>query len=78
MLPQADCSIRIRVAACLAAVSLVAGCGPEAIGTAATGAALKKQEIEAAQVQKDAMQQKLQDAAAQGQQREQALEQAGK
>lgn len=54
------------------------GCGVEAVGTAATGAAVKKQEVEQGQAQQQAIQQQLQQALEQGQQRQQQLEQATK
>ena len=38
-----------------------AGCGLEAVGSAATGAAVKKQEIDNNQAQKEAIQQQLRD-----------------
>lgn len=56
----------------------VAGCGLEAVGGAATGAAVKKQEIENSQAQKEVIQQQLQQALDQGQQRQRDLEQATK
>lgn len=57
---------------------LLAGCGVEAVGSAATGAAVKKQELEQGQAQKEAIQQRLDQAIQQGQQRQEALEQATK
>ena len=59
-------------------VSILTGCSVEAVGSSATGAAVKKQELEQAQAQKQAVQQQLQQALDQGQQRQQALEQATK
>jgi hypothetical protein len=56
----------------------IAGCGVEAVGSAATGAAIKKQEVEQGQAQKEVIQEQLQRALDQGQQRQQALEQATK
>lgn len=40
----------------------LAGCGLESVGSAATGAAVKMQEIENSQAQKEAIQQQLQQA----------------
>lgn len=61
----------------LCAVALT-GCGVEAVGSAATGAAVKKQEIEQGQAQKEAIQQQLQQALDQGQQRQRDMERAEK
>jgi hypothetical protein len=57
----------------LAALALSA-CGVETVGTAATGAALKKQELEQGKQTMQQMQQKIDQAAVQSQQR---AEQAG-
>jgi hypothetical protein len=62
----------------LLCVAALAGCGVEAVGSAATGAAIKKQEVEQGQAQKKAIEQQLQQALDQGQQRQQALDQATK
>lgn len=51
------------------AATVLTGCGVEAVGSAATGAAIKKQEVEQAQAQKQAVHQQLQQALDQGQQR---------
>lgn len=70
---------RLRNALLLAFCSTaVAGCGLEAVGSAATGAAVKKQEIENSQAQKQVIQQQLQQALDQGQQRQRDLDQATK
>lgn len=61
-----------------ASALFLAGCGMEAVGSAATGAAVKKQELEQGQVQKEAIEQQLHQAIQQGQQRQEALEQATK
>ena len=55
-------------------IAAVAGCGAEVATTAATGAAVKKKEMEAAQQSKDAVQTGLDQAAQATQQR---AEQAG-
>lgn len=60
----------------LLTIVALSACGVEAVGSAASGAAVKKQEIEQGQVQKEAVQQQLQQALEQGQQRQQALEQS--
>lgn len=52
-----------------AALSTVAGCGVETVGTAATGAALKKQELEAGRATMNQMQQRVDDMNRQAQQR---------
>jgi hypothetical protein len=62
----------------LVGAAALAGCGVEAVGSAATGAAIKKQEVEQGQAQKKAIEQQLQQALDQGQQRQQALDQATK
>jgi NAD(P)H-dependent FMN reductase len=62
----------------LLATLFLSGCGMEAVGTAATGAAIKKQEVEQGQAQQQAIQQQLQQALEQGQQRQQQLEQSTK
>ena len=56
----------------------LAGCGLDAVGSAATGAAVKKQEIENSQAQKEVIQHQLQQALGQGQQRQRDLDQATK
>lgn len=58
----------------LAAVLAVSACGVETAGTAATGAAIKKQELEQGKQTMEQMQQKLDQANQQVQQR---AEQAG-
>jgi outer membrane biogenesis lipoprotein LolB len=58
----------------LSAVLLLSACGVETVGTAATGAALKKQELEQGKQTMQKMQQKIDQAALQSQQR---AEQAG-
>jgi Tfp pilus assembly protein PilN len=67
-----------RMPMALLLASALSACGVEAVGSAATGAAIKKQELEQGQAQKEAIQQQLQQALDQGQQRQQALEQATK
>ena len=67
-----------RVPIALLLASVLSACGVEAVGSAATGAGIKKQELEQGQAQKEAIQQQLQQALDQGQQRQQALEQATK
>ncbi len=71
--------IRLRSAVCVGLLSIVlSGCGVEAVGSAATAAAVKKQEVEQGQAQSGAIQQQLQQAQQQGQQRQQALDDASK
>jgi len=55
-------------------IALLAGCGVDTATTAATGAAIKKQEVDAGKKTLDQAQQKLEQAAQQVQQR---AEQAG-
>ncbi len=43
----------------IAAVAALSGCGLDAEGSAATGAAVKKQELDQAQAQRDAVQRQL-------------------
>ena len=69
---------RTCTALLLLCTAAMAGCGLEAVGSAATGAAVKKQEIENSQAQKEAIQQQLQQALDQGQQRQRDLDQATK
>ncbi len=59
---------------CLGVVLSMSGCGVETASTAATGAAIKKQELEQGRKTMDQMQQKIDQAAQQSQQR---AEQAG-
>ena len=68
------CSPRAGFIATVASLTLLTGCGMEAVGTAATSAAMKKQEVEQAQANKQAVQQQLEQAMKQGQQRQQALD----
>lgn len=53
----------------LVAVLLVSACGVETVGTAATGAALKKQELQEGKKTMEQMQQKIDQAAQQSQER---------
>ena len=53
----------------IAATAALAGCGVETVGTAATGAAIKKQEIEQGQKTMQQSQQKVEAAVQQMQQR---------
>ena len=53
----------------LLAVLLVSACGVETVGTAATGAALKKQELQEGKKTMEQMQQKIDQAARQSQER---------
>ena len=53
----------------LLAVLLVSACGVETVGTAATGAALKKQELQEGKKTMEQMQQKIDQAAQQSQER---------
>ncbi|NIC42178.1 hypothetical protein [Aquabacterium sp. A08] len=57
---------------------VLSGCGVEAVGSAATAGAVKKQEVEQGQAQSEAIQRQLQQAQQQGQQRQQALDDATK
>jgi uncharacterized membrane-anchored protein YhcB (DUF1043 family) len=59
----------MRVLWTLAAVAALAGCGVETVGTAATGAAIKKQEMEQGQATMKQTQQRLDDVNRQMQQR---------
>ncbi len=65
-----------RTLVLIAAVAALGGCGMEAVGSAATGAAVKKQELDQAQAQRDAVQRQLEQGQQQGQQRQRALEEA--
>jgi mannitol-specific phosphotransferase system IIBC component len=78
MKPHNSCRKLRGLVTALAACITIAGCGVEAMGSAATGAAIKKQEVEQGQAQKEAIQKQLQQALDQNQQRQQALEQANK
>ena len=69
---------RTGFVATVASLTLLTGCGMEAVGTAATSAAIKKQEVEQAQANKQAVQQRLEQAMQQGQQRQQALDEVTK
>ena len=53
----------------LLAVLLISACGVETVGTAATGAALKKQELQEGKKTMEQMQQKIDQAAQQSQER---------
>ena len=53
----------------LSAVLLLSACGVETVGTAATGAALKKQELQEGKKTMEQMQQKIDQAAEQSQER---------
>ena len=53
----------------LSAALLVSACGVETVGTAATGAALKKQELQEGKKTMEQMQQKIDQAAQQSQER---------
>ena len=53
----------------LAAALALCACGVETVGTAATGAAIKKQELEQGRKTMDQMQQKIDQASLQSQQR---------
>lgn len=53
------------------AVLLIAGCGVETVGTAATGAQIKKQELEEAKKTQQRAQQKIEQATRQMQERAQ-------
>ena len=53
----------------LLAVLLASACGVETVGTAATGAALKKQELQEGKKTMEQMQQKIDQAAQQSQER---------
>jgi hypothetical protein len=64
----------MRMIFALFALSTVAACGVETVGTAATGAAIKKQELEQGQATMQQMQQRIDDMNRQAQQR---AEQAG-
>ena len=55
---------------------LLAGCGAEAVGTAATGAAIKQQELKAGQAAQQQVQQQLQQGMDLGQQRNAAADAA--
>ena len=55
----------------------VAGCGMETAGTAATGAAIKQQELQHGQAAQQAVEQQLQQALQQGADRLQRLEEEG-
>ncbi len=68
--------ICLRALACGAVAAILVGCGVETVGVAATGAVVKKQEIEQGQAQKEAIEQQLQKALDQNQQRQKELEQA--
>lgn len=68
----------LRVLACGASVMIFSGCGVETMGAAATSAVVKKQEVEQGQAQKQVIEQQLQKALDQNQQRQQELEQATK
>ena len=57
-------------------IGALTACGVETAGTAATAAAVKKQELEQARAQQQAVQQQLQDALKQGQERQQRLDDA--
>jgi len=54
---------------CVPVLLALAACGVETVGSAATAAALKKQELEQARQTQELMRQKLEDAARQAQQR---------
>jgi hypothetical protein len=58
----------------MVALAVTAACGVETVGTAATGAAIKKQELEQGQATMQQMQQRIDDMNRQAQQR---AEQAG-
>ena len=64
----------MRVIVLLGLLAGLAGCGVETVGTAATGAAIKKQELEQGKATMEQMQQKLDQANRQTLQR---AEQAG-
>lgn len=66
----------LRALACGAAAATLAGCGVDTVGVAATGAVVKKQEIEQGQAQKEVIEQQLQKALDQNHQRQKELEQA--
>lgn len=61
----------MRLLAILTVVTLLAGCGAEVASTAATGAAIKKQELEEGMKTQERAQQKINEAAEQMQQRAQ-------
>lgn len=58
--------------------ALLAGCGAEAVGTAATGAAIKQQELEAGQAAQQRVQQQLQQGLDLGRQRNAEADAAGR
>ena len=64
----------MRAMLVMAALAATAACGVETVGTAATGAAIKKQELEQGQATMQQMQQRIDDMNRQAQQR---AEQAG-
>ncbi|HEX5805369.1 MAG TPA: hypothetical protein VFY31_03405 [Macromonas sp.] len=58
--------------------ALLAGCGLDTLGSAATGAAVKQQEVQQGQAQLEQVQQQLQQSNALEQQRQKALEDASR
>lgn len=71
-LPGSNCGARVAIHALVAlAVVTLAGCGVETATTAATGAAIKAKEVEAAKKTQDQTRQKIDQAMDQMQQRAQ-------
>ena len=68
----------MRVLSGIVFAAALTGCGAEVATTAATGAAIKKQEIEAGTKTKEMVDKKMEDAAQAMQQRAAELEKAGK
>lgn len=67
-----------RLIAITLALTGLAGCGADAVGSAATGAAVKQQELEAGQAAQQRVQQQLQQGLDLGQQRTQQADDAGR
>jgi hypothetical protein len=61
--------MNLKLIAALLALGLVAGCGAESVGAAATGAAIKKQELQQGQKTMEQAKQKIGQAMEQQQQR---------
>lgn len=70
-------NVRHCMTVCLAA-GVLTGCGAEAVGTAATGAVVKQQELEAGQAAQQRVQQSLQQGLDLGQQRAQQADDASR
>lgn len=70
--------VLFRLTAALMVLLFLSGCGVEAVGAAATGAAVKQKEIEEGKAQQDLAGKQLQQALQQNQQRQQELDNATK